>query len=143
MTKLLEHKSENLISRFRKCGIFRLDKQQLLEWLPREDLNVDVIGDAFIQHMVQRRDGCGAKSQMMRRKKLNVKCSSRQEPEDVETTAGHTTPSCSEAPSRKRGRPKKITVSSSDTSSCTDDLSIHDDSAEDDGSNFEDSNVRK
>jgi hypothetical protein len=73
---------------------------------------------------------------MMWRTKLNVPPGKSTYTEDVETTAGPTAPSCSEASSRKRGRPNKVFVSSSDTSSCTDDLSIHDDSAEDDGSNF-------
>jgi hypothetical protein len=62
MTEHLEHKSENLISGFRKCGIFPIDKQQLLERLPRNYVNVDVIGNAFIQHMVQRSEECGAKA---------------------------------------------------------------------------------
>jgi hypothetical protein len=55
------------------------------------------------------------------------------EADDAETPVGHTSPSCSEEPSRKRGRPRKVIVSSSDT----DDLSIHDNSVEDGESNFE------
>lgn len=132
-TNALEAKGQNLISGFRKCGIVPLDKSQLLERLPKKDVQADIVGDAFMQALIHKRtEVAKPASQIKRRKKLNVLPGKSISVDDLED-AGDQNVSKEVIPrtAKKRGRPK-LNITESDSSLEKDDFSVHDDSAEDD-----------
>jgi len=66
---------QNLISGFKKCGIFPFNKQKLLDRLPQNLSGVDneFVDAVFIEHLdAQRQDYLGTSGTKKNRKKLNV-----------------------------------------------------------------------
>lgn len=64
----------NLVAGFRKTGIYPVDKQEPLARLPQQDriINADLIGNSFMQKLVQSRAEACPEQKTIRKKKLNV-----------------------------------------------------------------------
>lgn len=111
MNSLQQNTAQNLISGFKKCGIYPLNKQILLDRLPENVSEVDknFIGDSFLEQLDKKRaDFLGSNGPKKVRKKLQVPPGKSISVTDVtEATAG---PSKSQA-SLKRQR--KVSFSSS------------------------------
>lgn len=66
---------QNLVSGFKKCGIFPFNKQTLLDRLPQNlsEVNNEFVGSAFIEQLdAKRQDYLGTSGTKKNRKKLNV-----------------------------------------------------------------------
>lgn len=74
MNKLNENKTQNLISGFKKCGIYPLNKQTLLDRLPHNltEMDNNVIGEAFLEQLEAKRSDYLGTGNVKRRKKLQV-----------------------------------------------------------------------
>lgn len=77
LKKALESLTEtkgNLIAGFRKSGIVPIDKEEPLSRLPKQDRIVDVglIGDSFMQKLIQSRANICPEKKIAKKKKLNV-----------------------------------------------------------------------
>ena len=64
----------NMIAGFRKTGIYPVDKEEPLARLPKQDriLNAGLIGNSFMQKLVQSRAEACPEQKTIRKKKLNV-----------------------------------------------------------------------
>lgn len=65
--------SSNIVSGFRKAGVYPVNKQEILNRLPTQDraVNLDLIGETFLSHLEQKRNEI-VTPRSIRRKKLNV-----------------------------------------------------------------------
>lgn len=74
MNRLEENKTRNLISGSKKCGIYPINKQYLLDRLPNNlsEHNSSIISEAFIDQLEAKRTEYLGTSKIKRRKKLQV-----------------------------------------------------------------------
>lgn len=75
MDVLEKNSKSNLISGFRKCGVYPVNKYELLSTLPSQDvaLRDENISISFIQHLQENRQACEPKKSMSsKRKKINI-----------------------------------------------------------------------
>lgn len=100
----------NLQSGFRKCGIYPFDKEQLLNRLPGRSnvVEIDMVGEAFLEKMKEKRTSEIAKpAKVNRRKKINIAPGQSICPEDL-TPDLQPQPSTSKATKpAKRYKPSK------------------------------------
>lgn len=70
----LTEPGQNLISGFKKAGIFPINKEEPLARLPKQDrvLNVDLVGNCFMQKLTQSRIEICPEKGTTRKRKLNV-----------------------------------------------------------------------
>lgn len=125
---LMESKGENLVSGFRKCGIVPLNRNQVLDRIPKRNLQVTDISDAFLNALAERRETAAKPNQMRKRKKLNVEAGKSICLEQFEDVQPETSAENASKRPQKRCRSKKSIESSDDS----DHFSVHDDSADDD-----------
>ena len=71
---LKEHTSSNIISGFRKLGIYPLNKEEILKSLPSKNTAVDleVVGESFLAHLEKKR--CNAVTLRNTNRKTTTKC---------------------------------------------------------------------
>lgn len=72
---LYADKSNNIVSGFRKAGIYPLTKEKVLERLPQKKVDSSVVGDSFIEHISRKREdlkGMSNVTEKKRRKKLSA-----------------------------------------------------------------------
>lgn len=106
----------NLQSGFRKCGIYPFDKEQLLNRLPGKSnvIEVDMVGEAFLEKMKEKRSEIAKPAKVNRRKKINIAPGQSICPEDF-TPDFQPQPSTSKATSikklAKRYKPSKESTS--------------------------------
>lgn len=74
MNRLEEIKTQNLISGFQKCGIYPINKQNLLDRLPNRlsEHGSNIISEAFIDQLESKRTEYLGTNNVKRRKKLQV-----------------------------------------------------------------------
>lgn len=97
---------QNLLSGFRKCSIYPLNKQELLDkFQRREEVDKNAIGAAFLEHLQEKRkDIEGVNTGRQRKKKLNVPSGQSITIEDLRNEPEK------EKPKKKPGRPKQAVV---------------------------------
>lgn len=132
LAKLVERikmSPDNIKSGFQATGISPLNRQKVLDRLSApEAANVDLVGEAFLKEVINKRDEVTGKNKLRKRKKLSVEpgqsicVDDLTPPEEHESDVDNPEPV---APKNvKRGRPKRDAASSSSD----DDFSLHDDS---------------
>lgn len=95
MTSLKENKAQNLISGFKKCGIYPLNRQILLDRLPENQtaVNEHIVGEAFLEQLEKKRaDFLGIGAPKKRRKKLQVPAGRSISTADLETNPDDAAP---------------------------------------------------
>lgn len=117
---LEENKSQNLISGFRKCGIYPLNKQMLLDRLPENltEVDKDMVGTAFLEQLDAKRvEYLGIHKPKQRRKKLQVPAGRSITASDLEATSDISGLSKATLPKPPRKQRRVSFSTSSDNSS--------------------------
>lgn len=115
----------NLISGFRKTGIFPIDKEQPLSRLPKQDriIHSDLIGDSFMQKLKENRANICPEKKIIRKKKINIAPGKSISVEDI-LGAGPSTSKTRKTEKEIKKRTKRSRCSTS-TTSCSDiDMSL-------------------
>ena len=70
---LYAEKGNNIVSGFRKTGIYPLCKENVLKRLPQKEVDSSIVSETFIEHNSKKRDECKSNTKEKRkRKKLNA-----------------------------------------------------------------------
>lgn len=116
MKGLKENQTQNLVSGFSKCGIYPINKQKLLERLPRTvtDEEVSYVGEAFLEQLDKNRKDYVNPSNLPRkkRKKIDISAGKSISVMDVAavTDASMGEPGSSSAAPKPRPKKKKLST---------------------------------
>lgn len=147
----LVDKGQNLISGFKACGIYPYNEDEVLKKLPTENsVNVDIVGEAFLEAVISKRAVNVVPQTQKRRKRLNVEPGKSICPDDISvnlnvgilSAPGTSTPNETVKRKRKVGRPRKGYSASDTTSTSSEsDYTIHDEMSDNFNFDSEDENV--
>lgn len=134
---LYADKSNNIVSGFRKAGIYPLNQEKVLERLPQKSVDSSIVSESFIEHISRKREeikGMSKTAEKKRRKKLNAPPGKSICYEDLlQQESG---PSASSAGRARVAKQKKIIIEENDSTNEDSDMTLHDIS---DDLNFSDS----
>lgn len=109
---------ENLISGFKKTGIYPVDKEQPLSRLPRQDriVHAELIADSFMQKLIQHRADICPEKKTIKKKKLNVAPGKSISATDLAEVG----PSGQQQPKTKNRKSRRPRQRSDSSTSCSD-----------------------